>query len=108
MKKYFGQWKSFHEVEIDFQVKTLLRPQDILFAAYDADGFYGDAIVLFVSPIDGRLYLVEAAHESYNNLAGTWRPERTSWTALNKRKLIKCEEEAKVAFRKLIQRNLKS
>jgi len=106
MRKYFGQWWSLASMERDFQLKTLLRSKDILFAAYDQDGVYGDAIVLFVSPIDGKLYLVEASHDSYNHLK--WRPERTSWTALNKRKLIKCEEEAKVAFRKLIQRNLKS
>lgn len=106
MKKYFGQWWSLASMERDFQLKTLLRSKDILFAAYDQDGVYGDAIVLFVSPIDGKLYLVEASHDSYSHLQ--WCPERTTWNALNRRKLINCQDDVKFAFRKLVERNLKS
>lgn len=108
MRKYFGEWKSFAEIERDFSKRISLRPRDILFAAYDDDGVTGEAIVLFTSPYTDFLYLVEASHDSYYGLEDQWEPEKTNWEALSKRELINCEEEAKAAFRKLVARNLKS
>ncbi len=125
MKKYFGKWSSLADIELDFGIKTGLTGKDILFAYYTYEDYSGRALVVFVAPDDGLLYLVKGSHcscygldsTSYNEEKYTqWRPERINWEVLNKMKFwydedyenIDIEKDASAALQKLIARNLKS
>lgn len=58
----------------------------ILFASYGADGYSGDAFVLFEK--DGKLYEVNGGHCSCHGLEGQWSPDEVMLPELENR-LIK-------------------
>jgi hypothetical protein len=75
---YFGNWSSQEDMAKDFSndygeplYKAMLA--DVIFAAYEAGGYEGEALVLFR---DGaKLYEVNASHCSCYGLEGQWKPE---------------------------------
>ncbi|PLY16627.1 MAG: hypothetical protein C0631_03255 [Sedimenticola sp.] len=60
-----------------------LQGIEILLASYCRDAFYGEAFVLFSR--DGRLYEVNASHDSSDGMTGQWEPEETLIEALRYR-----------------------
>jgi hypothetical protein len=55
----------------------------VLLASYLRDEYYGEAFVLFCRR--GKLYEVNASHDSLAGMAGQWEPEETLLEALHYR-----------------------
>jgi hypothetical protein len=76
-----------------------LAGTEVLLAAYCRDNFGGEAFVLLRR--DGRLYEVNATHDSTGSFVGQWEPEETFVEALqyrlNKGRLG-CDEEGGSLF----------
>ncbi len=56
---------------------------ELLLASYSRDPLGGEAFVLFRN--QGRLYEVNASHDSGSDMAGQWEPEETLLAALRHR-----------------------
>lgn len=91
MSKYFGIWSEHEEMDESFRsygysgrepapVDGMATDDEVLLAAYDIDGYEGDAFVLFQR--DGKLYEVHGGHCSCYGLEDQWTPEETTWEAL--------------------------
>jgi len=85
---YFGNWSSQEDMAKDFsndygQPLHVAMVADVVFAAYDIDGYEGDALVVYR---DGTsLYEVHGSHCSCYGLEGQWEPEAVERDALLKR-----------------------
>jgi hypothetical protein len=104
--KYFGEFENREDVQGNFQVPDDDMPseEDIIFAAYDIDGYEGFALVLFVR--NEVLYEVNGSHCSCNGLEEQWDPEATTWKALEMRSLFNESPERMAALeaaRKLVE-----
>jgi len=60
-----------------------VEPIEILLASYTRDALSGEAFVLFKQ--EGKLYEVNASHDSSDGLYGQWEPEETLVAALRYR-----------------------
>jgi hypothetical protein len=96
--RYFGRWDTYEQMRADWfdqykydyesgETRPEQPPADfptdeqILFASY----YDGDAFVLFER--DGALYENTGSHCSCYELEGMWAPEKTTYAALQMRKL---------------------
>lgn len=60
-----------------------LSDVEILLASYSRDAFCGEAFVLFCK--GGRIYEINASHDSTDGLEGQWEPEEAPLAALRYR-----------------------
>ena len=75
---YHGQWSSKEEMATDFshaygEPLHVAMIADVVFAAYEAEGYEGEAIVRFRD--GGKLFEVHGTHCSCYGLEGQWEPE---------------------------------
>lgn len=75
---YLGQWSNKEDMAKDFsdaygEPLHAAMLADVVVAAYDIDGYEGEAIVIFRQ--DGKLFEVHGSHCSCYGLEGQWEPE---------------------------------
>lgn len=88
MPKYFGDFADVNwdgtvepgwaRVSDAFEID--IPEPDVLFAAYEAEGYEGYAYVLYAE--DGKFYEVNGSHCSCYGLEGQWEPEETTLEAV--------------------------
>ncbi len=109
--KYYESFSSRNDILEQFEITSKeLEKCIILFASYAEGSYEGDSFVLFKKGRD--LYEVNAGHCSCYGLEGQWKPELTSWAALEQRKegalsTYSHDVETIKAFRKLVARHTK-
>lgn len=79
---YYG-FSDKADVAEQFSQDDGLPSVDILYAAYNQEGYEGSAYVLFYE--EGKLWEVEASHCSCNGLEDAWVPVETSIATLLQR-----------------------
>ncbi|MEE9357116.1 hypothetical protein [Candidatus Vondammii sp. HM_W22] len=83
---FLNDWK---EAEIELLkdqfdlVDAALSEVEILLASYSRDAFCGEAFVLFCR--GGKLYEINASHDSTDGFEGQWEPEEAPLAALRYR-----------------------
>lgn len=84
-----------------------LKNAKVYLAWYGYGSYEGSSLVIFEK--DGKLYEVNGGHCSCNGLEGQWKPEETSWEALDMRNLggYSGSEEAEKLLKTLVKRHKK-
>ena len=73
---YQGEWDRYEDMERDTSYGTQLpKPSQIIYAAYDVDGYEGSSLLLYEE--DGTLMVNHDSHCSCMGLED-WHPEITS------------------------------
>jgi hypothetical protein len=85
------------------QIQNDLLDAEILLAWYGYGSYCGASLVIYRK--DGKLYEVNGGHCSCYGLEGQWKPEETSWDALDMRHIAGEEDgsaEAETRLKELI------
>lgn len=84
MNKFFRDWDSVEGVISNFNINASeLSEATIIAATYTYEDYSGSAWVVFRK--NGTLYEVNGSHCSCYGLEGQWKPEETSFEALQHR-----------------------
>lgn len=115
-KIYFGLFTGYEDMIEqwgDIVSQPVPNENDVLFACYEYENYSGDALVIFKH--GDKLYEVHGGHCSCYGLSevgysggseSQWKPEETSWKALNMRSGTGFSTEANEAFETLVKENL--
>ena len=78
---YFQHFTNYEDLLEEFAIaRSVVAPEEILYAYYGLDYYTGMARVLFMR--DGILYEVTGDHCSCFGLEGQWLPEVVTWEQL--------------------------
>lgn len=69
---YFGVFSDWEDVQNEFKT-TYPKPELVIFAGYDSDGYSGSAVVVFKD--NGKFYYVQGGHCSCHGLEEQFDPE---------------------------------
>ncbi len=76
MEVYFGEFSCWQDVLGQFEVSEDPRPDQVIYAVYDAPLYEGYASVIY--RVGDRYYWAHGSHCSCYGLEGQWEPEEYS------------------------------